>query len=656
MRQAGEMLPDFHVRLVTESLRKLFGEMNDDVLAMLMPMLEWMEIAGGDVVVRQGGTDSDLYFVITGRLRAYGGDGPRRRRERPTPSEGPQRRALGEIVRGETIGEASFITGLPRNATVLALRDSLLARISRPNLERLVMAYPQFTLSMARLVIARQKNAGSRRGRRRPANLCLLPVTPGVDAMALGGKLAARLRGYGEVALHTSGSIEKHLGVPGIANAGKDDPELYRRLTDALDELESRHAALMFVPDASLETEWSRRCLRIADRVLLLADAAASPEPSAEEIRHLGEKRESASEQVLVLLHDGDGRPPQRTAEWLGRRAGFGISGHLHIRPALERDLARLARAQAGDAIGLVLSGGGARCFAHLGVYKALQEHGIQIDRVGGTGMGAVMGALIALDVPADELIAYAREVFAANPTGDVSMVPVTSLIHGRKLRAILEQAVEDLAGPAARVEDTWKPFYCIASNYSKAHEAVLTHGDLAKAIRASCAAPGLLPPVPIGGDLMVDGGAFNNYPIDVMGRAGATRIIGVNIARNVNESGDFDEIPDGWELAWDKLTGRRRKYRVPSLMSILMNATTLSSTARAEGPDAIADLEFRVNLPSVGILDWNAFEHAVNVGYRHACRTLEAISEDELALYRVRQPAVKPAASAERAGELASA
>ncbi|HVQ26468.1 MAG TPA: patatin-like phospholipase family protein, partial [Planctomycetota bacterium] len=363
---------------------------------------------------------------------------------------------------GETIGEASFITGAPRNATVIALRDSLLARISRPNLEKLVMAYPQLTLSLARLVISRQRKAGaSRRGRRRPANLCLLPVTAGVAVAALAEKFAARLRAYGDVGLVTSASIEKTLDVPGIANAGKDDVDAYRRLTTALDELESRHATLLLLPDASLDTEWSQRCLRIADRVLLLADAAASPEPGPEEVRHLGETRYSAAEQVLVLLHDDSKRSPRNTAEWLDKRAAFGISGHLHVRPGLERDMARFARMQAGSAIGLVLSGGGARCFAHLGVYKALQEHGVQVDRVGGSGMGAVMAALIALDVPADELIAYAREAFAANPTGDVAMVPLTSLIRGRKLRAILEEAVEDLAGPGTQIEDTWKHFYC---------------------------------------------------------------------------------------------------------------------------------------------------------------------------------------------------
>mgnify|MGYP006212726685 CR=1 FL=1 len=102
--------------------------------------------------------------------------------------------------------------------------------------------------------------------------------------------------------------------------------------------------------------------------------------------------------------------------------------------------------------------------------------------------MGAVMGALIALDAPADQLIAYAREAFAGNPTGDVSLMPITSLIQGRKLKAILEDAVEHLGGPGLLIEDTWKTFFCVAANYSKAYEMVLRRGPLARSIRASCA------------------------------------------------------------------------------------------------------------------------------------------------------------------------
>lgn len=637
MNDATLSLPQFQVQLLTEGLRGLFGEMDDGTIAALMPLLEWVEVAGGEAVVRQGETDRDLYVVICGRLRAYGGGGPQRRHPRPDPGEGPHRRVLSEITRGETIGEMSFFTGAPRNATVVALRDSVLARITRPNLEKLLAARPQATLGMARLVIERMgKASGSRRERRRLTNLCLLPVTPGVDVAGLGRRLVAHLPAGGDPVLLTAPALEARLGIPGIANAGKAEGDRYRQLTKALDEMEARHALVVYVPDEDLASEWSQRCLRMADRILLVADASASPEPGVAEARYLlGEDRISRAEQVLVLLHGDATAVPARTADWLDRRPAGSVAGHVHVRPGRDGDIARLARTQGGRATGLVLCGGGARCFAHLGVYRALQEKGIPLDFVGGSGMGAAMGALIALDVPADELIAYAREAFTASPTGDVSLMPLTSLIKGRQLKAIVEEALEHLGGAGACIEDTWKPFFCVASNYSRAFEAVLRRGSLARSIRASCAVPGLLPPVPIAGDLMVDGGVFNNYPTDVMARAGAARIIGVNISRDAYPDVGYEEVPGSWTLAWDKLTGSRRKYRVPSLMATLMDATTLYSASRERFSESMTDLEFRLSLPSVGILDWQAFDHAVDVGYRNAAKTLAALPQEELAAWR---------------------
>jgi len=637
MNDVARPLPDFQVKLLAEGLRGLFGEMDEETLAELMPLLEWVEIPGGGTVVRQGDTDRDLYVVICGRLRAYGGSGPERRHPRPDPGEGPHKRVLSEITRGETIGEMSFFTGAVRNATVVALRDSVLARITRPNLERLLAAHPQATLGMARLVIDRMGRAGgSRRERRRITNLCLLPITPGVDAASLGARLVAHLPADGEPILLTAAALESRLGVPGIAGAGRAQGERYGQLTKALDELESRHSAVVYVPDPDLASEWSQRCLRMADRILLLADAAASPAPGEAESRYLhGESRVTGAEQVLVLLHGEATALPARTAEWLDRRPAGNVTGHAHVRPAREADVARLARTQAGLATGLVLCGGGARCFAQLGVYKALQEHGIAIDHVGGSGMGAAMGALIALDVPADELIAYAREAFTANPTGDVNLMPLASLVKGSQLKSLVEEAIEHLGAADARIEDTWRPFFCIASNYSRAFEAVLRRGSLARGVRASCAVPGLLPPVPIDGDLMVDGGVFNNYPTDVMARTGVARIVGVSISRDAHQDVGYDEVPGGWTLAWDKLTGSRRKYRVPSLMATLTSAATLYSASRERFSESLTDLEFRLSLPSVGILDWRAFDHAVGVGYRNAAKTLAAMPQEELAPYR---------------------
>src|SRR5690606_4965543 len=104
------------------------------------------------------------------------------------------------------------------------------------------------------------------------------------------------------------------------------------------------------------------------------------------------------------------------------------VDALYHIRPERVSDLARLARILTGNATGLVLSGGGAKGFAHLGVFKALEEHGIGVDFIGGASIGAVMAAYVSFDLPADEIIEYAKRAFAAKPTGDFNLFPMLSL------------------------------------------------------------------------------------------------------------------------------------------------------------------------------------------------------------------------------------
>ena len=118
----------------------------------------------------------------------------------------------------------------------------------------------------------------------------------------------------------------------------------------------------------------------------------------------------------------------------------------------------------------------------------------------------------------------------SGNPTGDYNILPLVSLLRGGRTRAITERAVLDTAGTEIRVEDTWTTYFSIASNYSTATEAVLTRGPLAKAVLASYAIPGALPPIIIEGQVFVDGGTVNNMPVDVMERFGVRTIIAVDL------------------------------------------------------------------------------------------------------------------------------
>lgn len=169
----------------------------------------------------------------------------------------------------------------------------------------------------------------------------------------------------------------------------------------------------------------------------------------------------------------------------------------------------------------------------HLGVLRALRERDVEIDYVGGTSMGAVLAVLVASDQPQDLPMHAVRRAFARNPTGDFNFVPLVSLFGGMRRVRALRQAVIDVFGREPDIEDLWKNYFCIATNYSQAREEVLQHGDLQAAVLASGAIPGALPPLVRNGDLLCDGATFNNFPVDVMrARRGVGCVIASTSAR----------------------------------------------------------------------------------------------------------------------------
>jgi NTE family protein len=287
--------------------------------------------------------------------------------------------------------------------------------------------------------------------------------------------------------------------------------------------------------------------------------------------------------------------------------------------------MARLARLLSRNGVGLVLGGGGARGFAHLGVLRALQEQGVEIDCVGGTSIGAVMALLAASDQPIEPLMTAARRVFAGNPTGDFNLIPFVSLFGGQRLRRALRQGTRDILGHDADIEDLWKGYFCIASNYSRAREEVLRSGPLVEAMLASISVPGALPPVVRDGDLLCDGATFNNFPADVMrARRGIGCVIGVDLSARKPRRVEFDRVPGTWALLRDRLRPRKaRRYKLPSLSSILLNVTILYSESRLGQAARLTDVLIKPPLERVGLLQWSRFDDIERQGYEHAQQVL---------------------------------
>jgi NTE family protein len=222
-------------------------------------------------------------------------------------------------------------------------------------------------------------------------------------------------------------------------------------------------------------------------------------------------------------------------------------------------------------------------------------------------------------------VMSNARQAMASNPTGDFSSMPWLSVFRGRRLRRTFEQAVLSLLGGDADLEDLWKPTAVMASNYSQAREQLLSRGRIVKMLLASTAIPGALPPVLHQGELLCDGGSFNNFPVDVMrAQRGVGTVIGIDLDFRQPLQVELDEVPGGWALLRDQFRpARQRRYRLPGLPTYLMTVMMLSAIARGRRARAGVDLLFNPPLEGVGLLQWKRFDRIVQQGYEHACAVL---------------------------------
>jgi NTE family protein len=621
-------------KVLDAHLTTLLGNLDGDALASLRSELQWVELDAGETLMSQGEPGDSMYLSISGRLRAYVRD-----------DEG-QERMVREMARGQIIGEMALYTDEPRSATVVAIRDSVLVRLDKAAFTRLLSSSAQVSVALTRQMIKRLQTVQLRSDLARPVTIGLMPITAGVDAAGLTRALADQLvlqLGSNKVCVVDAARVDRVLNEPGLAQRSADDADANRRIALHLEEVEAEFDYVLLLADDQ-PTPWTRRCSRRCDEMLLLANADKPAElhPSEQQFMMTRNGRAEAAE-ILVLLHPAQKLCPSGTRHWLARRP---LSGHVHIRPTLERDLARLARLQSRTAVGLVLAGGGARGLSHLGLFRALHEQGIEVDWVGGTSIGAVMSVLAASDQPVDRMIAVARHAFGRNPTGDFNPFPLLSMIRGRRLQHIVRTAIQELTGAQGDMEDLWKNCYCVASNYSQASEKVIAHGPLLQSLLASAAIPGALPPVLSDGDMLCDGGSFNNFPVDVMrGVRGVGKVIGMDLSYRRARRIDLDEVPSAWALLLDRLRPRkRRRYRFPSLVAYLMNVTLMYSNSRQRQARKLIDLYFNPSLDRVGLLQWNRFDHIVAQGLAHGQQVLAEMSPEALQPYRgARLPAAAP-------------
>jgi NTE family protein/lysophospholipid hydrolase len=583
-----------------DMLPRLFGALDEQVVSDIERSIEWQRLGGGEVLFRQGDPGDSLYVVMSGRLRAVvqGPDG--------SP------RAVGDVTRGESVGEMALFTGEDRSATIHALRDTELIRFAKPAFEAIVAKYPQVVMQITRILVHRlRQQITSPVVRESLTNLALVGADATVDLAAFCGSLVSALSRHARAIALDSAEVDRLLGTPGISQTPPGGPHAIR-LQTWLDDLETKHSLIVYRADTG-DTAWSRRCLRQADRALIVADATRSPALQGVEAALLGPTDAiTRCSRQLVLLHPGGDTQPARTIDWLAPRRA---ERHFHVHPGDPRDFGRLARLLTGRGIGLVLGGGGARGYAHIGVIKALEEAGVPIDLVGGTSMGAVVAAAHALGLDYGAFISRTKDLLKRHRPFKEYTLPIVSLLGSRRLDRFLHEAYGD-----AHLEDLEIGCFAVSSNLSTAEVVVHDAGSLWTAVRASMSVPGVAVPVVADGRLLVDGGVLNNLPGDLMRLRGA----GVVIAVDVNDKSDLlvddscTPIPSPWKILWRRINPFAKTLDVPGILSILGRTSLLGSIHKLN--EVMRDVDLYLNPPvgAFGILENDSLEEIAEAGYRY--------------------------------------
>ena len=577
----------------------------------------YRELPAGRMLIRQGDTGTSVYFLLSGHMRALVGDA-----------------VIGEIGRGQTVGELALFTGKARSADVVATRDSIVAEVTEGVLKQAIARQPDLAFRITGEIIARfERQRAVDAPPAAPVTTTVLGITPDQDARAFAQALAdERERAGDRVRVIDAAFVRDTFGA-----LESPDTTLPRgEVSLAIGTMELDYDALIFVGHAQAPT-WTQTAIHHSDEIVLLADARARPQLTDDE-RFLLERRAALrASTTLVLEHAADAKSPTGTARWLAPRT---VQRHIHIRRGNARDLRRAGRILSGRAVGLVLAGGGARGLSHLGAIAALQAAGLEFDMVGGTSAGAIMGSFAAMDVPGDQLHGATRDIFLNGPngniTGDYNWLPFLSLIKGERAMAAMEAAVAAHAVPGIDMEDTWKSFFVVVSDFTAKREVVLDRGPLARNVVASGAIPGVMPPTLIDGHLIHDGGSFNNFPVDHMLARGARRVIGVDLLGDGIRAHDLERVPSNREALWDRLRrGRKRRYRLPPLPATLLLATTVTSMSRQTALREHVDLLLKPQTRGLTLLSWGGFDTAWQYGVDCVDRALAEADADVIATLR---------------------
>jgi NTE family protein len=557
----------------------LFADLDSELRAEVASRATAIDLPAGDWLFRQGDPGDSMYAVLLGRLEVL--------------IESPEPVVIRVAGAGDAVGELALLNDAPRSASVRARRDSRLLRIDREHFSALLADVPSFAQALTRTLAAllQQSRALTPEPTPLPATIAVVPAHPGLATRELAARLADQL-GAGTALLDESPEA------PG----------------DRLDRAERESDRVLLVsPHPAGTDQWADFCARQADRLLLLAEGNPPSGPAA--LRGAGRREVILAGRAL----------PGALAGWLDR---LGASSGRLVGPPVDwsRTLRPLARSLTGRSTGLVLSGGGARGLAHIGVIEALLEAGVEVDRVAGCSMGAMVGSQFAMGLDPDTIHANCvAELIDRNPLGDYTL-PLVSLVRGRRAKAMVERLYGERL-----VEELPREFFCVSSDLVTSELVLHRRGRLFEAVGASFCLPAIGPPVMLDDHMLVDGGVLNNLPVEPLAASGEGTVIASDVTAQFQVT-RRSRAAAGRARARFRETVLGLGHDVPlRLPEVVVRTLTLGSIDTVEASQRHADLVIRPAVEGVGVVDFERIVELRRAG-REAARAALAADPDLVA------------------------
>jgi NTE family protein len=588
---ASESADEFLARV------SIFSGLDASLLSSLASRARTLRIDAGEWLFRRDDDGDALYVVRAGRLQVV---------------DEPDDAVIRELGRGDALGELALLTGSPRSASVRAARASDVLVIDRASFEDLLSSSPTLSRALTRVLAGQLRDAHTPVPSARPA-----PVT--VALVSLDGQVDTDALSRGLVQVLTAHARAVRLDADAASSVAPAGPsEAAGVYGPAVDRAEADADLVLLAGGSALAADaWTEFCLQQADRILAVTSGGPVPAGLAERAELVG------CDLVAVDIAPGDGR----FAGWAD--ALRPVESHVVRRDSFDNDLARLARRLSGRSIGIVLSGGGARAFSHIGALEELLAAGLTIDRVSGVSMGAFVGALFAMGLDPDEIDARCFDEWVQRrPLGDYTM-PRHGLIRGARVEAMLHRVFGSVA-----IEELARSFTCGYAELRNGNLVLARSGPLWEAVGFSMNVPILAPPQVRGRDLIIDGSLVDNLPVRAMADMSEGPVIAVDVKATFERkvvpghpatNGSGSAAPDA------AAPTPPREPPPPGLGETVTRLLLLGSANTSEAAGDYADLVIKPRAEGVGLFEFHQLDAAREAGRAAARQALESMPGEVL-------------------------